>query len=109
MLVLTRRTNESIVIEPADGADVTITLAQLFANRSGCLERKGKECGDTQEGKRHKIIPCQPFLEKEHGEHDKDQDCDDLLNDLELKPRELHKAEAICGNRQTILKQCNKP
>jgi sRNA-binding carbon storage regulator CsrA len=32
MLVLTRRTNESIVIEPADGADVSITLPQLFAN-----------------------------------------------------------------------------
>jgi carbon storage regulator CsrA len=32
MLVLSRRTNESIVIEPADGVDVSITLAQLFAN-----------------------------------------------------------------------------
>ena len=32
MLVLSRRANESIVIEPADGVDVSITLAQLFAN-----------------------------------------------------------------------------
>jgi sRNA-binding carbon storage regulator CsrA len=32
MLVLSRRANESIVIEPADGADVSTTLAQLFAN-----------------------------------------------------------------------------
>jgi sRNA-binding carbon storage regulator CsrA len=32
MLVLSRRTNESIVIEPADSADVSTTLAQLFAN-----------------------------------------------------------------------------
>lgn len=32
MLVLSRRTDESIVIEPADGADVSMTLAQLFAN-----------------------------------------------------------------------------
>lgn len=32
MLVLSRRANESIVIAPADGADVSMTLAQLFAN-----------------------------------------------------------------------------
>jgi sRNA-binding carbon storage regulator CsrA len=32
MLVLSRRANESIVIEPADGADASTTLAQLFAN-----------------------------------------------------------------------------
>jgi sRNA-binding carbon storage regulator CsrA len=32
MLVLSRRASESIVIELADGVDVSITLAQLFAN-----------------------------------------------------------------------------
>jgi sRNA-binding carbon storage regulator CsrA len=32
MLVLSRRTDESIVIQPADGVDVSMTLAQLFAN-----------------------------------------------------------------------------
>ena len=32
MLVLSRRADESIVIQPAEGADGAITLAQLFAN-----------------------------------------------------------------------------
>jgi sRNA-binding carbon storage regulator CsrA len=32
MLVLSRRTDESIVIEPADGANGSMTLAQLFAD-----------------------------------------------------------------------------
>jgi sRNA-binding carbon storage regulator CsrA len=32
MLVLSRRADESIVIQPADGADTTMTLAELFAN-----------------------------------------------------------------------------
>jgi sRNA-binding carbon storage regulator CsrA len=32
MLVLTRRADESIVITPADGADVRMTLAELFAH-----------------------------------------------------------------------------
>jgi sRNA-binding carbon storage regulator CsrA len=32
MLVLSRRADESIVIQPADGADATMTLAELFAN-----------------------------------------------------------------------------
>ncbi len=32
MLVLTRRADESIVIAPADGADVRMTLAELFAH-----------------------------------------------------------------------------
>ncbi len=32
MLVLSRRASESILIEPADGVDASITLAQLFAN-----------------------------------------------------------------------------
>lgn len=32
MLVLTRRADESIEIMPADGADVGMTLAELFAN-----------------------------------------------------------------------------
>ena len=32
MLVLSRRADESIVIEPADGAEVSMTLAQLFAD-----------------------------------------------------------------------------
>jgi sRNA-binding carbon storage regulator CsrA len=32
MLVLSRRTDESIIIEPAGGVDVSMTLAQLFAN-----------------------------------------------------------------------------
>jgi sRNA-binding carbon storage regulator CsrA len=31
MLVLSRRTDESILIQPADGADGSMTLAQLFA------------------------------------------------------------------------------
>jgi sRNA-binding carbon storage regulator CsrA len=32
MLVLSRRTDESIVIQPAAGADESMTLAQLFAH-----------------------------------------------------------------------------
>ncbi|MGO9945410.1 MAG: carbon storage regulator [Steroidobacteraceae bacterium] len=32
MLVISRCVDESIVIQPADGADATMTLAQLFAN-----------------------------------------------------------------------------
>ena len=32
MLVLSRRADESIVIQPADGADVNMTMAELFAN-----------------------------------------------------------------------------
>src|ERR1700691_1229118 len=32
MLVLSRRADESIVIQPADGVDSSMTLAQLFAN-----------------------------------------------------------------------------
>jgi sRNA-binding carbon storage regulator CsrA len=32
MLVLSRRTDESILIQPADGADGSMTLAQLFAD-----------------------------------------------------------------------------
>ena len=32
MLVLSRRTDESIVIQPAEGTDGTMTLAELFAN-----------------------------------------------------------------------------
>jgi sRNA-binding carbon storage regulator CsrA len=31
MLVLSRRADESILIQPAEGTDVTMTLAQLFA------------------------------------------------------------------------------
>jgi sRNA-binding carbon storage regulator CsrA len=32
MLILSRRTDESIEIQPEDGADLNMTLAQLFAN-----------------------------------------------------------------------------
>jgi sRNA-binding carbon storage regulator CsrA len=32
MLVLSRRADESIVIQPADGTDANMTLAELFAN-----------------------------------------------------------------------------
>ena len=32
MLVLSRRADESIVIQPADGVDSNMTMAQLFAN-----------------------------------------------------------------------------
>jgi sRNA-binding carbon storage regulator CsrA len=32
MLVLSRRADESIVIQPAEGADETMTLKELFAN-----------------------------------------------------------------------------
>jgi sRNA-binding carbon storage regulator CsrA len=32
MLVMSRRADESIVIQPADGVDANITLAQVFAN-----------------------------------------------------------------------------
>ena len=32
MLVLSRRADESILIQPADGVDVSMTMAQLFAN-----------------------------------------------------------------------------
>ena len=31
MLVLSRRADESIVIQPADGVDANLTMAQLFA------------------------------------------------------------------------------
>jgi sRNA-binding carbon storage regulator CsrA len=32
MLVLSRRADESILIQPAEGADGTMTVAELFAN-----------------------------------------------------------------------------
>jgi len=32
MLVLSRRADESIVIQPADGVDSSMTMAELFAN-----------------------------------------------------------------------------
>ena len=32
MLVLSRRTDESILIQPAEGTDSTMTLRELFAN-----------------------------------------------------------------------------
>lgn len=32
MLVLSRRADESIVIQPAEGADKSMTVAELFAN-----------------------------------------------------------------------------
>jgi sRNA-binding carbon storage regulator CsrA len=32
MLVLSRRADESIVIQPADGVDANMTMAELFAN-----------------------------------------------------------------------------
>ncbi len=32
MLVLSRRADESIVIQPAEGADIRMTLEELFAN-----------------------------------------------------------------------------
>jgi sRNA-binding carbon storage regulator CsrA len=32
MLVLSRRADESILIQPADGVDGNMTMAQLFAN-----------------------------------------------------------------------------
>jgi sRNA-binding carbon storage regulator CsrA len=32
VLVLSRRADESIVIQPADGTDTKMTLAELFAN-----------------------------------------------------------------------------
>jgi sRNA-binding carbon storage regulator CsrA len=32
MLVLSRRADESILIQPAEGADGSMTVAQLFAN-----------------------------------------------------------------------------
>jgi sRNA-binding carbon storage regulator CsrA len=32
MLVLSRRADESIVIQPADGTDRSMTIAELFAN-----------------------------------------------------------------------------
>ena len=32
MLVLSRRADESIVIQPAEGVDVNMTMQQLFAN-----------------------------------------------------------------------------
>jgi sRNA-binding carbon storage regulator CsrA len=32
MLVLSRRADESIVIQPADGVDGNMTMAELFAN-----------------------------------------------------------------------------
>jgi sRNA-binding carbon storage regulator CsrA len=32
MLVLSRRADESIVIQPAEGVDANMTMAQLFAN-----------------------------------------------------------------------------
>jgi sRNA-binding carbon storage regulator CsrA len=32
MLVLSRRADEAIVIQPADGVDASMTMAELFAN-----------------------------------------------------------------------------
>src|ERR1039457_7608317 len=57
--------------------------------RSGCLERKGEERGYAKKGECHEIFPRKFLLQKEDGESNEDGDGDDLLNDLELKSREL--------------------
>jgi len=44
--------------------------------------------------------------DRESDEHD---DCNDLLNDLELESREMGIAEAICGYRQAVFQQRNRP
>ena len=41
MLVLSRRADESIVIQPAEGVDANMTMAELFANGPIQITRLG--------------------------------------------------------------------
>src|SRR5580658_9530282 len=85
---------------------LTPALTRYSGHRSGCLERKSEKSSDAEEGKRHEIIPGELLFEEEDCKYDEDRDRDHLLNDLELKSRELDETEAIGGHRQTILEQC---
>jgi|ERR1022692_1620275 hypothetical protein len=73
------------------------------------FEREREECGDTETDERHEMIPSELLFEKEDCKPNKDDQCDHLLNDLELESAELVIAETIGGHRQAILEQCNSP
>src|ERR1022692_1385618 len=79
------------------------------ADGSRCLECKGKECSDSQKRERHEIVPRELLFEKEDREHNEHRDRNHLLDDLELKSRELSKPEAIGRHRQAVLEQCDSP
>jgi len=67
----------------------------------GALNAKAKNAAH-QGRQRHEIIPSELLFEKENREYNKDQDRDHLLDDLELKVRELE-VPSDWRVRQTIL------
>jgi len=67
------------------GWDSMIKRTNYSDNGPRGLERKGKECGDTEKGKGHEIIPGELLFEKQDREHYEHRDRDHLLNDLELE------------------------
>src|ERR1019366_7519829 len=72
-------------------------------------ERKSEECSHAEKGECHEIIPCDFLIQIQDRKCDEDDDRDNLLNDLELKSRELDIAETIRGDRQAVFEQCNAP
>ena len=78
-------------------------------SRSGCLDGKGEVRGEAEKRKRYDIIPREFFLQKRDSENHKDDESHDLLNDLELKARELAIAETICRHRKAVFEQRNPP
>src|SRR5665213_764235 len=74
-----------------------------------CLECESEECGHAEKGERHEIIPREFLFQKQDCKHDEDDDRDNLLNDLELKSRELELAQTIRRDRQSVFEQCNTP
>src|ERR1017187_3744597 len=56
-----------------------------------------------------KSIPRECLIQKQDLKCDEDDDRDNLLNDLELKSRELDIAETIRGDRQAVFEQCDAP
>ena len=72
-------------------------------------EGKGEEGGDAKECERHDIIPREFFFQKSDSEDHKDDEGNDLLNDLELEARKLAIAKTIRRHREAVFKQRNRP
>src|ERR1035438_10821155 len=69
-------------------------LPHRSGGRSGRLERKGEERGQSKKDERHEIIPREFLFQEEDRESGEDEERDNLLNDLELESRsEEHTSE----------------
>src|SRR5580704_14233863 len=92
------------------GRERQATWARANSNsRLWCIKVKGEERGDAEKHKRHDIIPREFFFQKRDREDYKDDQGHHLLDDLELKARELAIADAICWHREAVFEQRNRP